>query len=484
MEEKHWEDAAKNFAHAVALNPKDPQLWVAYGDALNELTPQGHRVSQARPASLGERALDRRGYKPALDRMMSFWSDWANLNPRPEIFEALNKTAARLYAADPKNSAAEVAIVTSEVRPWLGGVEKDQTLIEKRIKDLEALIKKYPENPDLPMFAAQAKLRLAERRRQQDPENKQAALLVAEANKICEDAVARTPTAAMYFSAAQVYQAQEFADPRQAPVWRQKKKDMYAKARAVAKVDDPLYIYIHTNSARAMADDKVAAEKILRELMEKMPDDQSVRLALAEQLALNKETRAEAMGILQKPFATSGLRGPKAAMMRDLQVRTLVTLTDLSFRVRHRQARRAGQVDADDPGRASRRVKRRPGVGVHSLRLKGKLLRLNGSTVEAIQTLEKARQLAEQQAPAAQRAAGADSIDRWEVVDLLAKAYIGDQPDRSGQDAADRAGEPFPQPTSRPRMLLTQLLVKDGSYDEARPHVELLSSARTRTTPT
>src|SRR5688500_20350335 len=101
--------------------------------------------------------------------MMSFWSDLANIySSQPSIFESLHDTGKRLHAADPKNSAAEVAIVTSVIRPWLAGVEKDQKLIEDQVARLVELMKKYPENPDLPMFAAQAKLRLAERMRSRD----------------------------------------------------------------------------------------------------------------------------------------------------------------------------------------------------------------------------------------------------------------------------------------------------------------------------
>src|SRR4051812_45996856 len=111
--------------------------------------------------------------------MMSFWSDMANIYVyRPDVFEKLNDTARRLYAADPKNSAAEVAIVTSVIRPWLVGVEKDQRVIEDQVAQLVQLMKKYPENPDIPMFAGQAKLRLAERKRAQDPESKDAQQLV------------------------------------------------------------------------------------------------------------------------------------------------------------------------------------------------------------------------------------------------------------------------------------------------------------------
>ena len=468
LSEKKYEDAAKNFAHAVALEPKNPGYWVQYGDALNQLSPQDpeylKRARQAWESALAVNA----SYEPALDRMMQFWSDWANLNAsQPAIFEGLRDTAVRLFAADPKNADAEVAIVTAEIRPWLAGVEKDQRLIEEKLAQLLALMKKYPQNPDLPMFAAQAKMRLAERRRAQDPDSKQAQALIAEANKIVEEAVARTPTAAMFFSAAQVYHAQEATDPRNSAVWRQKKREMYKKASEVASVDDPLYVLIHINAAGS-AEDRAEAEKILRDLMEKMPNDQQVRLALAQQLAMDKTKRGEAMAILEKPFADSGLRGPKALMVRDLQVTTLVVLTNL----RLEQFREA---DPDERKRLIEpirdgiaKVEAKDGVNMRSLRLKGKLLRLQGETVEAIQTLEKARQMAEQRYGNMDGAGAA--IERWEVIEMLAKAYI--ETNQTGQAKKLLKGLVDRFPTYVPaRMLLAHILVKDGSYNEARAHV-------------
>jgi len=101
LSEKKYDEAARNFAHAVALEPKNPGLWVQYGDALNELTPQDtdflKRASEAWQNAL---AIDA-AYKPALDRMMAYWSDWANIYASdPAVFERLHDTATRLYAAD------------------------------------------------------------------------------------------------------------------------------------------------------------------------------------------------------------------------------------------------------------------------------------------------------------------------------------------------------------------------------------------------
>src|SRR6187402_1893482 len=102
------------------------------------------------------------------------------------------------------------------------------------------------------------------------------------------------------------------------------------------------------------------------------------------------------------------------------------------------------------------------------MRLKGKQLRMQGQTIEAIQTLEKARQLAEQRyGSLEQSGAGAE---RWEIIDLLARAYI--ETNQMGQAKQLLTGLVNRFPTYDPaRMMLTQILIKDGSYDDAKPHV-------------
>jgi tetratricopeptide (TPR) repeat protein len=468
MSEHKYEEAVKNFAHAVALDQKNPSLWVAYGDAMNQLSPNDvEYMIRARKAWENALTVDVNN-KPALDRMMQFWSDVANMDSsRPEVFEGLHDTAVRLYNADKNNAAAEIATVTSVIRPWLGGVEKDPKEIQANISKLIELMKKYPENPDLPMFAAQAKLRLADRERQRD-RTKDADALVGEAVKIVDAALARTPSAAMWFSAAQVYQAQESIDPRGAAQWRDKKREAYAKARAQVKPEDPLYVHIHINAARAVIDKKDESEKILRELMKNQPDDQQVRLALAEQLALTKETRDEAVKILELPFAQKNLIGPKAYMVRELQIRTLSTLTNLRIEayIAAKEEERKKLLPAIEDGLS--KIVQKDGDGPRSLRLRGKLLRSQGQTVEAIQTLERARQLAEKNGSLELQG---DRLERWEVVDLLAKAYIDTQQTGRAKDLLTELVNRFPA-YDPARMLLAQLLVRDGAFDDARPHVE------------
>lgn len=493
MADKKYEEAVKAYARAVGLDQKNPSLWVAYGDALNQMSSQdvGY-MGRARQAWDQALAVEP-GNMPALDRMMQFWSDIANMSPNsPDVFKQLQQTAERLYAADPKNSAAEIAIQTSIIRPWLAGVEKDEkTIIIPAISRLETLMKRYPENPDLPMFAAQGKLRLAERDRQRD-QNDDANKLVREADQIMQDAVKRQPTAAMYFSAAQVAQAQEtlanFAPknltastqpaPKTAAEWRTQRQALYAKARELAKADDPLFVFINIAAARATAD-KPEAEKILRELNTKVPDDQQVRLELAAQLATDPTKRPEAIAILDKPFASNTMKGPRAFMIREMQIRTMIMATNL------RLDQYAGMTSAkkEDKDKLLAKIQESLAMietkdGVESarpLRLRGKLLKLQGETIAAIQTLEKARSIADKNKDAVETQS--DRLDRWEVIDLLARSYIETQQTGRAKSLLQELVNKFPgyEPG---RMLLASVLIKEGATEEARPHVDYLVERR------
>ncbi len=467
-----YDEAARTFAHALNLEPKNASLWVAYGDAMNQLSPDNVEwMTRAQHAWENALVADPT-YKPALERMMQFWSDIANMDQsQPRVFTSLRETATKLFEADPQNQAAEVAISTSVVRAWLGGAETDRKTVEVQIARLLDLIKKYPENPDLPMFAAQAKLKIAEGERQHG-RNESADALTIQASQIINDAMRRTPTAAMYFSAAQVYQAQELNEAQKpkgsAQAWRDQKRAAYTWARQLAKQDDPLYVYIFINAARAI-DNKAEAEKVLRELYASRPDDQQVRLALADHLAMDRGKREEAMAILEKPFATNGLSGPKCYLVRELRIRTLVMLTNLRIEAyaQATQDQRKSLLPDIQTGLMS--IELMDGVGARVLRLRGKLLRLQGQTIEAIQTLEKARGLAER--PSSNGELANDRFERWEIIDMLARAYIETNQIGQAKTMLRQLVERFPQ-YDPARKLLMSLLAKDGSFDEARKHIE------------
>ena len=364
--QKNYEEAVKAFNRAVNLDPRNPAVLVEYGDAVNQLSASDPTMAyQARAAWNQAVAVDPTN-KAALDRLMQHWSDLANISGRADTFNNLKDTADKLFAADPKNSAAEIAGQTAIIRPWLMGIEKDEKLITDTIAKLQELMVRYPDNADLPMFAAEGKVRLAERERQRE-QTADAAKLVDEADQIMQDAVKRSPTAAMYFSAAQVVQMQEKL--ASAPLglgqkslnvspqeWHKRLLEYYAKARELAKPDDPLYVFINLADARALADKPDEANKILGDLLVKQPNDLQVRLAMAEQLSSDRhkelapdpkssadvqaaatkaqqaaieKSRQDAIDILDRPFVANEVIGPRAFLTREWQVRTLVMATNL-----------------------------------------------------------------------------------------------------------------------------------------------------------
>ena len=106
-----------------------------------------------------------------------------------------------------------------------------------------------------------------------------------------------------------------------------------------------------------------------------------------------------------------------------------------------------------------------------SLRLRGKLLKLNGDNIKAIQTLEKALTLSENDKASTESTT--DRLERWEIVDLLARSYVEiGQIGRAKQLLTDLVNK-FPG-YDHGRLLLAQVLIQAGALDDAKPHVEYL----------
>src|SRR5690349_10641552 len=73
MADHKYEGAIQNFQKAVLLDPKNPSLWVAYGDALNQLSPNDVEYMRRAREAWDKALAVQPDNKPALDRMMQFW---------------------------------------------------------------------------------------------------------------------------------------------------------------------------------------------------------------------------------------------------------------------------------------------------------------------------------------------------------------------------------------------------------------------------
>jgi tetratricopeptide (TPR) repeat protein len=506
MDQGKYEEAAKNFRRALALDSKNPDIWVEFGDSMNQLSGQDPEfLRRAREAWEQARNIDPT-HKQALTRLLTFWSELADLEARPDpgTFEQIRKTASDLAKVDPNNTAAQAAIHSAIIRRWLGGVETDSALIDKAVEQLTQLMAKHPENPDLPAYIAKAKLQKADRARQRGAElgDAEANKLISEADAIIETAVKNQPkSAAMQFGGAQVLEQEYFDalrqaaryanfDPNpkntdrqniynreqhakytaQAEKYAKRKREMLTKAQEFVQPEDTLYTYIHIAAAQSAAqtDDRAGAEKILRNLLAKKPDDQQVRLALAEHIASGGK-RDEAITILDREFVIANIKGPKSLVARALEVRTLAAVTAMRLDAYQSETNNDNKKKLEGQIQDGiSKIVLKEGDSVRSNLLRGKLLRAQNKQIEAIQTLEKARQLTEKQSEGQER-----TLERWEIHDLLARSYIETRQTGRAKALLEALVQKFDnyQPA---RILLAQLLIREQQMDQARVHIDIL----------
>ncbi len=212
MKKGDYEGACRQFKRAVQIDQKNPESWVALGDAFNHMG--GDYLNKANDAWQQAVTIDPQN-KPALERLFSFWSEVADLdNPpgavkgKPGDFDKIESAARNLAKVEPDNIEAQASVYSATIRRWLAGVETDQDKINKSIKELTALMQKHPENPDLPIFIARAKLGQADQARQRNPitGEEDAEKLVKQANDILEAALKKDPkNPALCFGVAQVF---------------------------------------------------------------------------------------------------------------------------------------------------------------------------------------------------------------------------------------------------------------------------------------
>ena len=487
LAQKRYSDAAALSAEGLKRDPKDVTLWLIYGDACEGYSSQDPEYAfYARDAWKQALALDSNS-RPALERLFHFWSDVAELDTsRPYILENLQDIARQLYLLDDHNSAAEVAMESTNVRLWLNGQgTKNEADVRADLERMIALMKKYPTNADLPTWIATAKLKMAETRLAANL-NEAGEVLITDADQIIAGALARSASAEMYYNAAYVMSQRERlasiaaritpneANKQAVLELHTRKQDYYSRALALAKHDDPPYVSMAIEAARAQPT-RTGAQKILRDLLGACPDSQEVRVTLAEELSPTPAYRAEALEILDRPFSRSGLTGPRAYLVKILQNRTLANAANLRLEIVARSTdakERAALLEKIDNS-INELALQEGDETARVLRLRGKLLRVQGKTVDSIQTLERAHAIYEKKAADNE---WVDRIERWEVVDMLARAYIDTQQTGRARDLLTQLIAQFP--TYDPgRMLLAQLLLREHRIEQARLHVDYLSKA-------
>ena len=204
-----------------------------------------------------------------------------------------------------------------------------------------------------------------------------------------------------------------------AEIYLKRRVEYLAKARQLANPEDGLYVPIFLSSATAAAQngDKASAEKILREVLAKRPKNS--RSASCSPTTSPGTASAMRPSRSSNAPSNSNLSGPKGVMAREMEIATVTKVTNIAPRYLCHDCRRQAEESprSADPGRYQPRA------------AQGRRLRPRAASPRQVPSpagpndrrcpaLERARQLADKDENYAR------AIEKYEVYDVLARAYI------------------------------------------------------------
>ena len=106
MAEGRYEDAAAQYARAVARHPDDPDLSLQSGDAYYALSATKPEVLSKARVAWEAAAKIKPDNLPALTRLLKFHLDMAEIRPTPAEFDQLASIAHEISAITPSDSQA------------------------------------------------------------------------------------------------------------------------------------------------------------------------------------------------------------------------------------------------------------------------------------------------------------------------------------------------------------------------------------------
>jgi tetratricopeptide (TPR) repeat protein len=491
-------EAAVNYKSAIDADPKNIETRLRYGDVLNKLARTDDSVANLdRLQWDAVLAMDPTN-KEALERLLTAEVDIVERagTPDPRSFQRLHDYAEKVLrlpldsAKDPaeqkKNAelkdSAEAYLHISRIAGWFADIITPSEVIADNTDALDRLLKKQMDtairekselgavNPDVPYFLGASLVKQARELRAQGKE-KEAAQLETRASTMFERVLAAQPKDAIVrLRYSQVLRSisdsldDDSKDDRQEYI--QKMRKVLEEARSFVQESDRAFTEVYTFYADFLLRnrDGAGAEKLLRELHQRKPQDQTARLRLAAVLHLDPAKREEAITLLKQPVTDNGdsvvlATRTKTAMERETLMSLTNYLVEAYAGTPDVDKRKALSVEIDD---TLRKLTDRVGVTPYTLKLKGKISLVKGGrngAIEAIPELEKARDMWQQMNPNRK-------VSDWDLEFLLARAYFDSNQTGVAKQKLFDIVEALPGEVA-PRLMLTQLLLGDHELELA-----------------
>lgn len=471
--ENRLADAADAYKLAITRQRNDPELYVKLGDIYRELMRQdaaanGKDVDQYKMALLVDPA-----YLPAMQRLLERYMDEVPrvaYTRKTEVFTWVRDISARIVAIDPADMRAQEALHTSWLKSWMAGFETSSEQVDASMKALAALQLKDPANIEIPHTLAVAKMqRAGELAGQNRPE---ATVLVSEAEAAMQQAVEANPDKAIaHLRNEQVLLSiSNFhkADAAKKSSYLKLAKGEIARAKELVKPEDPAYIEVNMAAAvfAQVERDRVRAEEIYREMLSQRPDEPVVCLNAAIFFGTIPAKRQEGISILEGTLSDSrSISGIRARGGKELEVQIYATLATLRMGVLAESKSEDEKKElADRIAQDLKEIYNRDGESAGYLKLKGRLCQVRGRYVEAIQLYNRAAAVYSQ--------AGNQYDDQ--MMFQLALLYSNAQQTGEARTILTDLLKRRDDVELMPRILLSQILVSEGSLDDAEPHLKYL----------
>ncbi len=408
------DNSARYLQQAIGAKPSDPDLRVRLGDVwVRQLSGDSDALRRAMGAWNSALEVDTH-YLPALDRLITVYQQFAQNSSRNQYFTELQRLLGKAVEVQPNNYEYQGMIYQATIEPWImHGFPALPATIDQAIDGLTQLMAKDPAGSLYPFWIARAKLFRATT---ESPANRQK--LRDEALAVVDEASAKQPeNASLYWRAAQIHLlAGGLETQKQDAVTRQDEaRKLIDQARKFSKPDDRDYDNIQILGAELAlrSGDVEGALAIYDELIKARPDDQQVRLQYARMLNRDPQRRAQAIALLEQPIKQGNFDLQNALLDLDKVTRVqllemkIAELADLTDAAKKKAAIEDAQARLTD-------FTRQVGETALMLRLRGQLELAKGQPVQAIQTLEKSRAVAQQNGQATD----------YDLLFTLARCYI------------------------------------------------------------
>jgi len=470
-----------SYEQALASDAKNTDLCVRLGDAYSKMAPfDPGLIGKGRQRWTQALEIDPANL-PALRRLMESYYQEVLIRPFAAAFGQVEDRAAAIHKIDPADKRAHALLYIAPLHQWLANIETNPDKIKTGKDELLALIAANPNDPEVADWVfwtsqATAKEGVDARRGNQDQvaneRFKQAVGQFEDALKVQDG------NAWMHFRFYELLATIRNDDRERDNTQRytEKMKREIERARELAKSDDVNYVKINIGAHEWSLSlrDFAKAEQILVDTQNAKQKDQRVRLALARLWRYNKEKRGSAIDLLRLPIEESGgFEGVEALRRRQLESDTLVDLTTMLI-----DDLVAGeQAQTLSPGDREAKLKEieayyargldRAGETSQVLKLRGKVELLRGGNdaqVKAIKSFERAQK---------QYQIEHGGREETELMFLLARAYT--RAGMTGQAKQQLLKYMEKNKDSVPvRMMLAQILVREGDIVTARQHVAYL----------